>query len=260
MQDTVGNALTYEQNRLTSIVRNHLQDSDREALKSLLEDSAGLYEITQLKREPKDFSAKEIKCEINRGKQIHDLYRLAKTLFPELKISNESIKYYALLVSYYSVYKLKRFNEWIVYLYLLCFAYHRYQRFHDNLINSVIYHVRRYVDEAKNAAKERVYEHRLEDNRNLHKAGQVLKLFTDSSIAGSTPFQEVRAKAFGILEHQKLDLLADHIATNAGFDETAFQWEHVDRLAHQFKLYMRPILLAVEFAASLAHDPLIKKR
>jgi hypothetical protein len=27
----------------------------------------------------------------------------------------------------------------VVYLYLLCFAYHRYQRLYDNLINCLIY-------------------------------------------------------------------------------------------------------------------------
>lgn len=77
---------------------------------------------------------------------------------PKLSISNESIKYYASLVSYYSVYNLKRLNVWIVYVYLLCFVSHRYQRMHDNLINTLIYSVRGYSDEAKLAAKERVYE------------------------------------------------------------------------------------------------------
>lgn len=258
MQDTVGKALVYEQNRLIKIVFNHLQDPDIDALTCLLNDSSGLYEITQLKREPKDFSISEIKREINRGEQIRDLYGLAKKLLSALKISNESIKYYASLVSYYSVYKLKRLNEWIVYLYLLCFVYYRYQRLHDNLINSLIYNVRRYTDEAKGAAKERVYEYRIEGNQSLHKAGQVLKLFTDSSIADNTPFREIKARAFDIIERQKLDFIVDYIATNARFDEAAFQWEHVDRLAPQFKRHLRAILLAVDFAASSVHAPLIE--
>jgi TnpA family transposase len=258
MQDTVGKALTYEQERLTTVICNYLDDLNRENLNRLLEDSSGLYEITYLKREPKDFSASEVKREIHRGEQIRNLYQLAKKLIPTLKISNESIKYYASLVGYYSVYKLKRFKEWTAYVYLLCFVYHRYQRLHDNLINSMIYHVRRYTDETKGVAKERVYEHRIEANQNLQKAGQVLKLFTDDSIAENTPFQKVQEKAFGIIERQKLGFIADHIATEARFDETAFQWEHVDELSHQFKRHLRPILLAVDFAASSTHDPLIE--
>jgi hypothetical protein len=209
LQDTIGKALTDEQERLTNIVRSHLNDSEIENLNRLLEDSAGLYEITQLKREPKDFNWSEMKREIHRGDQIGELYQLAKRLLPHLLISNESIKYYASLVSYYSVYKLKRFNKWTTYVYLLCFIYHRYQRCHDNLILSLIHHVRQYDDEAKAAAKERVYQYRIEANQDLQKAGQVLKLFTDDNIAEQTPFHQVKAKAFSILQRQKLDFIAD---------------------------------------------------
>ena len=161
-------------------------------------------------------------------------------------------------MTYYSVFRLKRFDEFLVYLYLLCFVYHRYQRLHDNLILSLIHNVRQYTDEAKAAAKERVYKCRTEGNEKLQKAGQVLKLFTDDSIAENTPFSKVQAKAFSILERQKLDFIADHITINARFDETAFQWEHVDELSHQFKRNLRPVLSAVDFDASLAQNALIE--
>jgi TnpA family transposase len=257
MQDTVGKALTYEQHRLTTLVHQHLEQADIEAFQRLFDDTPGLYEVTQLKREPKDFSAGEIKHEIQRGTQIRDVYHRATTLVPLLHISNENIKYYASLVNYYSVYKLKRFDKWIVYLYLLCFVYHRYQRLHDNLIDSFIYHVRRYTDEAKEAAKERIYNYRMEGNQHLPKAGRVLKLFTDDRIAAQTPFQDVQAQAFRILERAALDVVAEHIATNARFDETSLQWEHVDGLAPQFKRQLRPILLAVDFDASSARHALM---
>ena len=136
------------------------------------------------------------------------------------------------------------------------------------MILSLIHHVRGYADEAKAAAKERVYEYRIESNQNLQKAGQVLKLFTDDSIAESTPFSTVQAKAFSILEPQKIDFIADHITRNAQFDEAAFALEHIDNLANQFKRYrgaiaceafrLRPILLAIDFAASQAYAPLIE--
>ena len=70
-------------------------------------------------------------------------------MLPHLDISNESIKYYASLVTYYSVFRLKQLDERVVDIYLLCFVYHRYQRLHDNLINSLIHNVRRYVDRGK---------------------------------------------------------------------------------------------------------------
>src|SRR4029450_4141523 len=208
-------------------VQQHRPPADVTALQQLLDDTPGLYEVTQLKREPKDFSAGEIKREIQRGTQLRAVYTRAQTVLPLLHISNENVKPYPSLVTYYSVYKLKRFNQWIVYLYLLCFVSHRYQRLHDNLINSLIHHVRRYADEAKEAAKERVVNYRLEGNANLPQAGQVLKLFTDDRIAAQTPFQEVQAQAFRILARPTLDVVADHIATNARFDENALQWAQI---------------------------------
>ncbi len=258
MRDMVGKTITYEQTRLATIMKNHLKQAEIKTLKQLLEDSSGLYEVTQLKHEPKDFSTGEIKLEIQRGKKLLPLYLLIQRILPALCISNESIKYYASLVGYYSVYKLKRLDEWTVFIYLLCFVYHRYQRIHDNLINTLIYNVRRYTDESKSTAKEKMYEYYIENNQNMKKAGQVLKIFTDDSIATDTPFGDIQTAAFAILERQKLMAIADKITKDAKHDEIAFQWEHIDKLALQFKRNLRPILSVVDFSSSLKSDPIIE--
>ena len=175
-----------------------------------------------------------------------------------MKISNENVKYYASLVGYYSVHRLRQLNEGMVYVYLLCFVQHRYQKLHDNLIQSLIYHVRRHSDEAKAAAKEQVYTWRVASNADLQKAGRVLRLFTDDSVAESEPFGEVRIKAFAVLEPARLNSVANYMATKARFDEIAFQWEHIDRAAPSFKRHIRPILQGVEFATPFTDDPLIE--
>ncbi len=105
LQDIVGQALVFEQNRLTEVLANSLNSSQISKLDSLLEDTDSFYEITQLKREPKDFSLGEIKREIERAHQIREIYRFAQMVLPNLDISNESVAYYASLVSYYSVYR-----------------------------------------------------------------------------------------------------------------------------------------------------------
>ena len=95
--------MTNEHNRLTKIVSDRLQTSELEAFERLLAESPGLYEITQLKQEPRNFSLKETKYEIQRGEQLSFFYTIAENLLPEMEISNESVKYYAALVGYYSV-------------------------------------------------------------------------------------------------------------------------------------------------------------
>ena len=257
LQELIGKTLTEEQQRLSTVMRTQLQPADVAAFQRLLDDAPGLYALTQLKHEPRDMSAGEIKREIQRGTQMAPLYALAQRVLPSLEISNESITYYASLVHYYSVYKLKRLPVWTTYLYLLCFVVHRYQRLHDHLLTSLLSHVRQYTEAAKTAAKERVYTARTESNETLQKAGQVLQLFTDDQIADATPFQEVRTHAFGILPRDQLTNIADHLAGTTHIDETAFHWDHIDTLAPQFKRHLRPVLLAVQFAAVSARHPVL---
>ena len=47
---------------------------------------------------------------------------------------------------------------------------------HDNMIQSLLHHVRKHGDEAKAAGKELVYNAQAATNADLQKAGKVLKL------------------------------------------------------------------------------------
>jgi len=108
LQDIVSQALTTERVRLTAILEHRLDRATLDALDALYFDRDGLYAITPLKRDPKDFSAREMKREIARCQSLEALYRTARTLLPELDIANDSVAYYAALVDYYTVQKLQQ--------------------------------------------------------------------------------------------------------------------------------------------------------
>ncbi len=256
-EDVVGKALLAEQTRLTNVLQTALTTTDRAALDGLFAPADGLYTITLLKREPKDFSLGELRREIARSEQLLPLYHLATRVVPLLAISNEGITYYASLVSYYSVFRLQQLDPWVVALYLLCFVFHRYQRLNDNLLTCFIHLVNEYVDEAKAAAKEQVYAQRIMRNHDLPKAGQVLQLFLTDH-APDTSFETVQARAFAILERERLADVADYIATEASFDETAFQWDHVDAMARRFKQYLRPILRTITLTTTRVTAPVLE--
>ena len=67
MQEMIGDVLQREKERLIAIAQSRLADDAVAALDDLLANPRGLYEITRIKREPKDFSIKEINKEIQRG-------------------------------------------------------------------------------------------------------------------------------------------------------------------------------------------------
>jgi len=54
MQDIIGKALLTEQDRLIGIASQHLSPDDTATLDRLLNNPQGLYQITRLKREPKE--------------------------------------------------------------------------------------------------------------------------------------------------------------------------------------------------------------
>ena len=258
LQNIVSSALTNEQQRLGKTIQNHLSAEDIEALRLLLTKPRGLHEITRLKKEPKDFGAQEMRREIDRGEQIVTLHDLAQRVLPQLEISSESIKYYASLVGYYSVYQLRRFDQQVAFIYLLCFVYHRYQQMHDNLINCLIYQVRKYNEKARQIAKEQVAAYRAEQARNFAKAGRVLRLFTDETIPASTPFGEVQAMAFRIVGHQEMNQLADTLVRQTSINEATWQWEYLEQRNVEFKRRLRPILRTVTFESFGNKNPLLE--
>src|SRR5258708_28516153 len=256
-EELVGKALTAEVRRLATMLHTLLSSEECVALDSLLTSTDELSTITLLKRQPKDFSLGEMRREMARGEQLVQLYTLARRIVPQLGISREGITYYSSLVSYYSAFRLKQLDTWIVYLYLLCFAVHRYQRFNDNLLTCFIHLVKQYSDEAKATAKRAVYEYRHANNHDLPKAGEVLRIFT-AEYEGNTPFGAVQEQAFTLLDRQRLARVAEYMVNDASFDEIAFEWEHIDSMARRFKHHLRPLFRTIDLSATRVNAPILE--
>ena len=210
-QVIIGNALSYETARLAKLVQEKMSQDIKEQFDKLLTAETNLYELTLLKKEPRDFSNSEIKREVHKRESIQSLYEYSCEFLPQLGISNENTKYYASLVDYYSIFRLSRFNLETVYVYLICFIFNRFQKINENLINSFIYHVRKYSDEAKEVAQEKVYQYAIEGNNHLKPAGKVLNLFVDDTLSDDMRLGDVKQMAYKILQREKLILVSEYI-------------------------------------------------
>ena len=257
LQDIIGRALNSENARLTGLLETRLTQDDLKTLQQLLDDSDGLHKITQLRRQPRDSSVMEMKLEVQRERDLRGVYDLMQRLLPDLGLSNQSVAHHASLVDHYSVYHLKRLDRFTAYLYLLCYVRHRYQKLNDNLIISFKHHVKKFGENAEEAAKEQVYARRVETNQNLGKAAQVLALVL-SDLPTGTRFTEFQAQAFAILERDKLAQVSRHIADKVVFDELAFAWEYLDQKASSFKMHLRHTIKATEFTSALQQDPVVQ--
>ncbi len=255
-EEVIGKSMTDERRRLEKAVFEGIPEEQRKQLDNLLTAEESLYQLTLLKREPKDFSYQEIKREVSKRETLFELYGLTKSFLPSLHISNENIKYYASLITYHPVREIKRMNREVAHTYLLCFISYRYRKVNDNLVNTFLYHVSKFIDEAKKAAKEQIAEEKLEGNRNLKNAGKILALFTDETIPDEIVFGKIKERAFAILTKEQFAIVSRYM-TNAALDESAYEWKQYVRLSRKFKLNLRHLFLSITFESQIKNDPLL---
>jgi TnpA family transposase len=248
LQDIVSMAVTRERKRITELLDSLLIPSVKERLDELLEQADdGMYHITGLKHEPKDFSYKELRQEVARRKSFQPIHEFARNFLEMAELSKDSVRYYASLVQFYTVYKLCRMDRPTARLYLLCFAFHSFRQINDNLIEAFIHLVDGYEQDAKKTAEEAERRSMIEASRHLKAAGHVLDLFIDQDILDGMPFAEVRARAFFLLDEPKFPIVSKYMR-NIEFDKTGREWDSYTSLSMRFKRNLRHLFIDLEFA------------
>ena len=257
LQDMVGRTVSTERLRLTRLLDRALTPELERQLQTLLEADEGMYRISLLKHEPKDFSYGELRQERERRTFFQPLFAFGQAFLTAAGLSNESVKYYASLVQFYTVYKLQRMAVPTARLYLLCFATHRYRQINDNLIESFIHLVDDYEQQAKMAAEIAAAEAMAEATGNLQAAGQVLNLFLDPAIPDSTPFSKVRQRAFSLLNAERFGQVSEYMR-KIEFDKAAFEWSFYGKLHAKFKLNLRHLFANLDFSGLVDDAPLLE--
>ena len=118
LQKIVSNALMKEEQRLLSKISGIKQDT-KQAIDELLAVDDLFYRLRSLKKEPKNFTTKEMRAELTKLQTINAIYLGGKIVVEQLDISRSNIDYYASLAEYYSIFSLKRMNIEKARLYLL---------------------------------------------------------------------------------------------------------------------------------------------
>jgi TnpA family transposase len=258
LQDLVREALAFERKRLAGALEGLMSLDAAKSIDRLLTDDEGLHQITTIKRQPRDFTYRQLLREIERGQQLQALFALAERVIAQVDLSAESVRYYASLVEFYTVYKLKRMDREAVRLYLLCFVHDRYQRLNDNLLGAFCSLVRRYVEEVDAATKEAIYRFKLQTSEDIEQGAKVLALFVDPGIDGETRFAEVREQAHALLPAGRLQQLCRHLAGEGVIDEGAFEWREVDGIMGKVKRNLRPLLRFLSLQGTAANDRLLE--
>lgn len=243
----IGKAISTERKRLEELIQAILSDDFQVHLDNLVNEKTGSwYILTWLGWETPNFKPQSLRQETKRKAFIEPLYPTAKLLVEKLNISNENIRYYASLAEHYTVGQLRQFKNGMAYVFLLCYLHYRYRRINDVLVEAFKYYVRKYESQAKNMVKEYFYKYHLNANAQLGKVPQILALFINDEIDGSTPFSVVRKMALDMLDREKILLLTDFINKNR-VDEIAVKWEHYEEIKQQVSYNLRHLFLHLDF-------------
>ena len=256
LQDMTGRVVAAERQRVSALLERALTKSIARQLGAMLEADDSMYQVTLLKHEPKDFSYRELKQESGRRTFFAPLYVFASRFLDTAGISADSIRYYASLVTFYTVYKLRRMNSGVARLYLLCFAFHRFRQVNDRLIEAFIRLVNDYEQTARQAASEAAQNALTEAGTHLKAAGEVLRLFVDESIPYYTPFASVRTRAFAMLAPELIETVSQYMR-NITFDRAGFEWSHYTALSHAIKRNLRHLFAGLTVAGRVEDTPLL---
>lgn len=256
LQRIVSTIINEEQKRLTAIMQKSLTIGEQQALKDLLATDDALSKLAALKQDAKDFKPRMMATERDKLNILRPFYRLMMRLLSELKLSQHNILYYASLVNYYTSYDLRtQINSEQAYVYILCYAWQRYQQINDNLLGAFRYHVKQFKDKTKTAGKLQFAQHMVGKHKTLGTMKALVQLYIDDDLSDELHFGDIRQKAFTIISKNEL---LETVFNQRSQQEIDFYWQEFDKLARRVTLNIRPLATALEFAVSNKENPWIQ--
>ena len=244
LQDLFTRAFSTEEKRLNQLILS-IPTSQQEQLTELVNRENGISQLNIIRSDQKDFQYTAVREEVGKAQKIVCLYEFAKTFLPALSLSKNTIRYYADIAEQYAASRLRRLNQPQQWLHALCFVYHRYQQIMDNLIVSFMYHVRMIIANGETFADTAQIEHASKLVVDFPKLAQFLKWFPERD--KKLTYDELNKIAYEILPETQFPSLVEFIEGNH-FDKKAAQWAFYLKSSRLFALYLRPILMTVNFA------------
>ena len=206
-----------------------------------------IMELGTIRYDQKDFKYTALRLEIKKVLKIKPLYEFGKLFLPTLNISKNSISYYADLTHNYSTSRLKKLIKTQQFLYVLCFIYHRYQQFMDNLIITFQYHVNLLLEKAKEYAKDECLKYSATLVLEFPKLVKFLNWFPEEENKQNLDYIQLSEEAYKILPKDQFTSMASFIEGKI-FDKINAQWQYYGESSSALARYLRPIMLNVEFA------------
>lgn len=242
-QDVFTAGIADEEVRINSILRD-IPVNITKLLNKLNSKSDGITAVNIIRSDQKSFRYTDIRFELDKVKQIQELYDFSQAFIPRLGISNNAIQHYAEIADQYAASRLRRFSRPQQHLHILCFVNNRYQQLMDNLLTSFIYHMKAIKASAKIYASMLQLSQASKYKADLPKLAQFLKWFPQRDLQLNQT--EIDEFAYQILPKEQFTILANYLEGKA-FDKKAAIWEYYAKSSRKVALYLRPIFTCINW-------------
>lgn len=258
-RDIISKVIHAEHKRLIVLIQKQVSPDEKQLIDALLEKPEdGMYPFTLLQKEPSGFEYHQIRQVLRRQKILYPIYEIAQRVCSKMEIANENIRYYGELAIEYKIFNLRRMMKEnnMVYIYLLCFAHHRYRLMNDILANALKFYVLGLEKSADKAAQAQIYSHQLQSHQALDKVPKVLAFFQNND-RDHQLFKTVKREAFIILNQADFELVVDLIQKSKP-DKKELIWLFYEEKRRLISLYLRPISFHFSFNSNNKSDALIR--
>ena len=252
LQEIVSKVWQKENTRLVKAYKRYTTKVQRAGIISLLDKTDNMHHIISIRQDMKGFKTHDLWEELDKFDVLLPIFKTAEEIIPILSFPNTTVEYYANLINYYNGPKLKQLNPDQVGLYLLCYAYTRYKKLNDNLIEAFKKRTSDYSKKASDYAKDESAKHldllRLASKR-------VSDLLIDIK-NDANPIYITKEKIYSHIPENELLTIA-RILVDENLDKDILFWKYIDSEADSIKLNLRPLFLKIDFIAK-SHELLNK--
>ena len=243
LQEIVSQALENEKNRLSNKLYLLMDKPLRVELQKLLEKNDDYYQLTIIKKDQKDFATRDIKSTVEKHQFLTEIYHKAIHIIKKLDLTEQNILYYADLAEYHTIYGLKHMRKKnLARLYLICYAFHRYQKINDYLIFSFSHKVNRYIADADEHQNKAYEEFLYDENKDRNSAADILALLGNKNIMDN----ELRHKAYDIVPKEFLPNLIRKFRKSQ-FNAEFHRWEYYAQSSASIKQNLRASFKVINF-------------
>jgi len=254
LQELVSETLSAERRRLGSLLAEALDEPATAALAQLLVRDDTLSQLAALRQDAKNFGWRQMVREREKRATLEPLYQIAKMLLPKLGCSQQNLLYYADLANFYTIHDLRNLKTDQTHLYLLCYAWQRYRQLTDNLVDAMAYHMKQLEEESSASAQKLFVAEQMGRQQHTSRVGRLLLLYVDATVADTTPFGNVRQRAYKIMPKDTLQITGQRMSVKP-VSKLALHWQAIDTLTDRIRRHLRPLYVALDFASVAPDSP-----